>query len=690
MDDGKTRKCEHRLPPGAEYCRICALELAGTELEGAAPARPRTRSETAPPLVFGDYELLEKIGEGGMGVVYRARQRGLNRDVALKLMRSGPHADASEIKRFRSEAQAAARLQHSNIVGVYEVGEQDGHLFFSMEYVAGETLSQLIRLAPLPPREAARLVGTIAEAIHYAHDRRVLHRDLKPANILLERSGKPRVTDFGLARQIETDSDLTLSGAVLGTPSYMPPEQAMGKSVTFRSDVYSLGAILYDCLTGRPPFRADTPVDTCRQVVDTEPVSPRLLNPKVPVDLETICLKCLAKDPSERYSTAQELADDLARFGKGEPIHARPIRPWVRLWRWSERNPALSGMGIAVLVLTGMLGLAGWLSRQDAIGRNSDAAALVCKAFRQELDRMSASVETQAGAPTLVSFLEQLASTSPAQAVGDCRPTEASRPYRDELQRWLSEIKPGPSVASFGFTNWAVLSPKGCLLGRWPLTENLRDLRTMNPEILLRADRDYFIGANQQPDSAYFSKVYRSADDGAFKFGIAKIVRGQQGQVLGVLEAMVTTSPGTELFASVSRLGQVVLVGETDPAAPPGKAATPADWPKALVICHPSFQTGSSAFPVSDERLGFLFRSEATVLNMVSEYRYRDPIGDRDPKYRGRWLAAKMRVPGTHFVVIYQTRDRVFDALWRTAMVVASVAVAVFSVWFFRWSQRKE
>ncbi|MBI3465609.1 MAG: protein kinase [Planctomycetes bacterium] len=302
---------------------------------------------------FGDYELLEKIARGGMGVVYKARQMSLNRIVAVKMILSGRLADEVDIQRFLTEARSAANLQHPNIVGVHEVGQQDGQYFFSMEYVEGQSLAALVRDNPLPPARAARYVKIIAEAIHYAHGKGIVHRDLKPSNILIDQFDQPRITDFGLAKRVEGGTDLTAMGRPLGTPSYMPPEQASGDrgKIGPASDVYALGAVLYDLITGRPPFRAETQLDTLLQVLECEPVTPRLLNPKLDRNVETICLKCLQKEPGRRYASAQQLADDLDRYLNGQPILARPVSAPERLWRWSRRNPLVAGLGTAVLLL---------------------------------------------------------------------------------------------------------------------------------------------------------------------------------------------------------------------------------------------------------------------------------------------------------------------------------------------------
>ncbi len=313
----------------------------------AGAGQPGTRTRQ-----FGDYEVLEEIARGGMGVVYKARQRSLDRLVALKMILAGQLASETEVERFRREAEAAARLQHRHIVAIHEVGVYEDQHYFSMDYIEGQSLAALVREAPLPPRRAARYVETIAEAIHYAHGKGITHRDLKPANVLIDAFDQPRITDFGLAKHTLADSNLTTSGQILGTPGYMPPEQASsGRGpVGPASDVYALGAILYELLTGRPPFKAQTAAETILLVLEREPLPPRMFMPKVPRDLETICLKALDKEPRRRYASAAALAEDLGRFLRDQPIQARPVGRLPRLWRWCRRRPLVAGLLASLLI----------------------------------------------------------------------------------------------------------------------------------------------------------------------------------------------------------------------------------------------------------------------------------------------------------------------------------------------------
>lgn len=348
-------------------CTRCLLEL-GLKAEAAPGHEPALNLQL--PAHFGDYELLEEIARGGMGIVCRARQVSLDRVVAVKLLLTGAFSSPENVKRFRVEASAAASLQHPNIVTIHEVGVHQGQHYLVMDYVDGPSLARLIsdcRLQISDFKKAARYVKIVAEAVHFAHEHGILHRDLKPSNVLLDAKDQPRVTDFGLAKRFEGDSEITMSGQLVGSPSYLPPEQAVAKrgKVSRRSDVYGLGPTLYHLLTGRAPFQAATLTETLQQVLDTEPVAPRLLNPGVPRDLETICLKCLEKEPAKRYPTAQALAEELERFLNGQAVLARPIGASAKAWRWCRRNRRLAVATVVALLslLTGLIGV-GWQWRR--------------------------------------------------------------------------------------------------------------------------------------------------------------------------------------------------------------------------------------------------------------------------------------------------------------------------------------
>ena len=312
------------------------------------PMANRPKGDPGPTLPFdlGDYQLLEVLGRGGMGVVYVAKQTQLDRIVAVKMIRSGIFADEAEVRRFYTEAQAAARLHHPGIVAVHQFGKRAGHHFFSMEFIDGTDLQKLINLNPLDPREAAAYVRDVARAIDHAHQKGVLHRDLKPANVLIDDAGTVHVTDFGLAKHLDSDSSVTGSGAAIGTPHYMAPEQAGGHSdrSTHRSDIYSLGALLFACISGRPPIVGDTVMQTLMQVVHKPAPPLRSACPSAPADLETIAAKCLEKPPGKRYASAKLLADDLDAFLDGRPIAARPRSSVVKAWHWLEGVPLVGAV----------------------------------------------------------------------------------------------------------------------------------------------------------------------------------------------------------------------------------------------------------------------------------------------------------------------------------------------------------
>jgi serine/threonine protein kinase/cytochrome c-type biogenesis protein CcmH/NrfG len=344
-----------------EVCARCLLHSVIDQEDVDADTALR-RSDDDLPIEYGDYELLEEVGRGGQGVVYRAHQKSLNRTVALKVISLGQWASKAHVKRFRREAEAAASLDHPGIVPIHEVGERDGSCYFSMNFIEGGQLDEVVRRAPMSIRQAAELIAKVARTVHYAHEHGILHRDIKPGNILLDQSGEPHLTDFGLARLLESQSTVTRTLEILGTPSYMAPEQAAGKNTKLSSatDVYGLGAVLYQVLAGQPPFAGGTTYETIKLLLDTEPRPPRSLNPKIDRELSTICLKCLEKAPQRRYPSALALSEDLEHWLKHEPIQAKPTGFFTHSRKWLRRNPGIAVMATLLVALAVVLSLIVW------------------------------------------------------------------------------------------------------------------------------------------------------------------------------------------------------------------------------------------------------------------------------------------------------------------------------------------
>ena len=431
-----------------------------TSRSGSPSGAPSAQSEGSVPARLADYALLRELGRGGMGAVYLARQDGLNRLVCIKVLLSGPWAGEADVKRFLREAEAAASLRHPNIVAIHQLGQADGRHFFTMEYVQGRTLAEVVRDAPLPPDRAAGYVRTIATAVDYAHRQGVLHRDLKPSNVLIDSDDRPRITDFGLARRIDAQpgGSLTQTGAIVGTPSYMPPEQASSSpaAVGPRSDVYALGAVLYELLTGRPPFQGETPLDTLVQVRTIEPVRPGLLNPRVSTDLETICLKCLEKDPARRYESALAMAEDLGRFLDRRPIHSRPIGRARQAVRWCRRHPVLTIMGAAVLSLATLAaGFAVVTDRAYHSQRTALADLRIALSDRDHaLSDREAALENAKGQTELARahlYVSQFQRAWLAWQASDLT----------SLDRLLEELRPGPGEPDRRGWEWSFLRTLG-------------------------------------------------------------------------------------------------------------------------------------------------------------------------------------------------------------------------------------
>jgi WD40 repeat protein/predicted Ser/Thr protein kinase len=492
---------------------------------------------------LGDYELLEEIARGGVGAVYRARQVSLKRIVALKVLLAGEFADPKSIKRFRREAEAAASLNHPNIVSIYEVGAERGQPYFSMELIEGRDLAEMTREKPLGANEAAQVLKSIAEAVQFAHEKGLLHRDLKPSNVLIDSRGQPHVTDFGLAKRFSASleeklpsQNLTISGQLLGTPNYMPPEQADPKrgDISPASDVYSLGALLYQLLTSRAPFMAATLPQTLRLVEQAHPVSPHLLNPGVPQDLETICFKCLEKDPRRRYQSARELAEELGRFLRKEPIHAQPI-PWVtKLGRWVRRNPAVSlaSGSVTALLLVVAIG------SPVAILRINHALNIAETARRKTEEQL------------YVALLEQARATVRSGDVGQ-------RVRTLEVVRRAAAIAKTPELRREAFA--ALALPDLRFERELPISPELTFV-SLDPQFEKMA-----IGRGENPIETVFAQsgashaTFKPAIPGGIRFG----KWSSDGRYLAVLHGPTGESPGNLEVLDVQAVRRVLLVSNS-------------------------------------------------------------------------------------------------------------------------------
>lgn len=679
-------ECHSPLPPAAAEgcCPRCLLNLALDRTE--ADHSIRASSNAAEPLLkfIGDYELLEQIGAGGMGVVFKARHRTLNRIDALKMIRSGLLASAVELRRFRTEAQAAARLQHRNVVAIHQVGEEAGHVFFSMEYIEGKSLAELIQSKPLPPKRAAAYVKTIAQAVQYAHERGVLHRDLKPANILIDASDQPRITDFGLARQVEFDSEVSRSGDALGTPAYMPPEQAAGRrnQIGPLSDVYALGALLYDLLTGRPPFRADTALETIRQVLETEPAPPRLLNRSIPPDLDTICLKCLSKDPARRYGNARELADELDRFLHDEPIKARPIGRAERTWRWCRRHPVLAAVvttvaSLMILVSISALSVARVLEKQlreQVLEANVYAAQGIAARILWEVDRLSGPLlQIAQGKPDVRAALED---------------------HDDQrLQNIVQGIYSNPPANEY--KSWYVMDHTGKLIALAPPSK----------ENIIGGDfsyRDHFQGAKAigptktGRDAVYWSRAYRSRSDRLFKCAISTPIYSD-GKFLGVLAATISLSDRLGPASLSDEHRKAVLIAPSEVPWASGATSTPPIESYTVFVHEGIPKNSTNAFPIEQKQLRAIptRRDAGSIFQFPLPPRtedsmnpaYEDPMAKVNVTYSGRWLAGFAPVGNSEWIVIVQQRysesiQPVKETLFRLALwtgIALGLLLLVFS-----------
>lgn len=691
----------------AGLCPRCLLSAA---LSDAAPPGADTLSDgrgaaeetdAAPLTRFGDYEILQRIASGGMGVVYKARQISVNRVVALKMIIGGRLATEAEVRRFHAEAEAAANLDHPHIVPIYDVGEYEGRPYFTMKFIDGPNLAAKVAELRKDPDRAAALMATCARAVHHGHRRGVLHRDLKPGNLLLDAEDKPYVSDFGVAKRADAPTATqTHTGTIIGTPAYMAPEQAAGqvKEITTAADTYSLGAILYELLTGRVPFEGSTLHETLRLVREEPPPRPRSIDPSVDPDLETICLKCLEKDRHNRYRSAEELADELVRYGNGEPILARPVGRAVRAWRWCKRHPLTAGFAVTVVAsLAFMLFASVFVARaqrtarvNDVLQTNAYAAQWIAGTALLQLRDYCAAVK-RTGETERAALEEMIQS-------GD-------RPAATALLRRLFEQYNDRSTglrhdegSKLVFDSIFLIGADGLPRARWPEPEPDDYFQT-------RFDhRDYFHGARRHAMQgfrrAYVSRAFQSKADGMYKIGIAWPVVDDGDQFLGALVATVATDP---TFGSLNFKGEdrsAVLAAQLEQAADDMNSI-----PKRIVLLHEGLAHGQYV-PVDHPKLRQFGaspgRDQLAVgppSPLVFADDYQDPVMAGLARKGGAWLAGFAQVGDTDLVVIVQTRyddaialDRLLVrrlAGWALAALVLGAALLVMILWLAKVRNRR-
>lgn len=638
------------------------------------------------PCRFGEYELIQELGRGGMGIVFKARHTKIGRTVALKMVLAGRLASPHDIMRFRMEAEASAQLSHPNIVPLFEVGEVNGQLYFTMKLIEGGSLDKGLERFLTDPMAAVVLMEKVAEAVHAAHRHGIIHRDLKPANILLDVDGQPHITDFGLAKRLGENQQLTESGAIVGTASYMAPEQAAGRQrdLTTAVDVHALGVILYELLTGAPPFEGETTLETLRLVQEREPTSILSTNPKVDKDLEAICLKCLEKAPVRRYASARDLADDLRRWQRREPTHARPVRSTGRLWRWCRRHPErAAAMAVALVLFLATLAAAIGVARtraarleEETLTANVYAAQGAASRILWELDRFSLPVLTIAADQDLAALL--------ARCVRAPNDTPEKEQVLKDLQHFIRSIDPKQGDP---FQSWHFLDAKGVLVAD----------SVENPKVVGKdfSERDYFQGALAHADgkeraAVHVSRIYQSRNDNLHKFALAVAVRNRAdpaNPVVGVVAATLTTRATLGTLRLNDQRRKAVLIGRQDQSLPDAVAQTPED--NYLVLVHPAYAPGVRAYILPAEQFRMLQRphrgDEFALPEPGADYdlalarnaNYQDPVGRDDVHYSGPWLAGFAPVGNTEFVVIVQQRyDETIGPEWKQTLVMTFSAGA--------------
>ncbi len=580
------------------------------------------------PFRFGKYDVIEEVGRGGMGVVYKARDLELkNRLVALKVIRFAKFASAADVARFRTEAESMAELEHPNIVPIHEFGEHEGQPYFTMKLIEGESLQQRLSKYRDDPRAAARLMVTVAGAIRYANRRAILHRDLKPGNILLDAEGQPHVTDFGLAKRLDGAGEVTARDELVGTLAYMAPEQVSGQKrrLSLAVDVHGLGTVLYALLTGRPPFLGATFAETIRKIQHEEPE----LDPKVDADLAAICLKCLRKDPAQRYENAGAFAADLERWLEGRPVQARPVGRAVRFGRWCRRHAGGLALGATAALL--LLSMGGHLLvrkgvRQERLTTDATMAQHIADRFRRQLREWSDRLVKVAEDPELVSLLEW-SDFAGLQIFCDRAPFD------------LKE-----------FESWTVLDAEGTMRARVPSNLNIGG----NFE-----DRDYFKGPLEHQErglvGAHVSRAFRTSHAEAYNIALSAPIH-RNGTVLGVLRVSVSTGTTLGLTDLPDPRRRVVVVAPWDTSKP--QEADDLE-PGYRIVYHPLLVPGQKPVPLRHpylETLGTPFCEDELALPKPGAPA-RHAAGYRDPVDGGSWLAGFAPIGNTGFVVIVQQQD---------------------------------